>query len=335
MNDPTPTDPRHPRLQMRGPRADVPAVGGDPSLPYASAGAEGEALPYAGTLRSPKRKRRGALVGLVALVLVGAGVASVSLAGGGDDDEPVASAPAPGPDTTDRPSTPTTDATSQTTEATSQTTDATSQTTLPATTAPATTTPATTAPPTTTTVSPTANIPVDQLPRHEAVYRDGKLILQGTLPSQEVADRFRDKAAAVIGPDNVIVRYQFDPRVPAPTDGRVRVDDDFLFPKGSAAIDPRYEPLMGLGVAVMKLNPQARMRILGYTDDSGRTEVNAALSQARADALKNFLALNGIDRARVDALGRGEVDFVAPNDTEANRGLNRRIEVELVNLLAG
>jgi outer membrane protein OmpA-like peptidoglycan-associated protein len=257
------------------------------------------------------------------------------MAGGGDDQRnTTASADGtPAADRSSAPPTPSTPAVGATGVA--DTTD-TPATDAPATTATTTTAPATTstAPATTTTVSPTANIPVDELPRHEAVYADGKLILQGTLPNKAVADRFRDEAAAVIGPDNVIVRYQFDPRVPVPTDGRVRVDDDFLFAKGSAAIDPRYEPLMGLGVAVMKLNPQARMRILGYTDDSGPAEVNARLSQARADALKSFLAINGIDPGRVDAIGRGEVDFVAPNDTEANRGLNRRIEVELVNLLA-
>ncbi|WP_421120029.1 OmpA family protein [Aquihabitans daechungensis] len=90
---------------------------------------------------------------------------------------------------------------------------------------------------------------------------------------------------------------------------------------------------MQLGVTVMRLNPQATMRIVGYTDDSGSTEFNLRLSTARAGALRGYLAANGIDPARIEAVGKGEVDFVAPNDTEENRGRNRRIEIELLGLL--
>ncbi len=178
------------------------------------------------------------------------------------------------------------------------------------------------------------SVPVSELPRHEAVYRNGRLILQGTVPSQEIADRFRDEAAAVIGAENVDVRYVIDPRVPEPTDGRVRVDEDFLFDTGSAAIDPAYESLMQLGVAVLRINPHARMRIVGHTDSTGSDEVNDRLSQARADALKRYLVSEGIEASRVTAVGKGPDEPVASNETAAGRAQNRRIEVELLDLLA-
>lgn len=179
-----------------------------------------------------------------------------------------------------------------------------------------------------------SSVPVSELPRHEAVYRNGRLILQGTVPSQEIADRFRDEAAAVIGADNVDVRYVIDPRVPEPTDGRVRVDEDFLFATGSAAIDPAYESLMQLGVAVLRINPHARMRIVGYTDSTGSAEVNDRLSRARAEALKGYLVDQGIAATRITAVGKGPEDPVASNETAAGRAQNRRIEVELLDLLA-
>ncbi len=197
------------------------------------------------------------------------------------------------------------------------------------TTAPAATTaPATTVAPTTTTV------PVDQLPPHEAVYRDGKLILQGTLPNRAVADRFRAEADAVIGAANVVEQYQFDPRVPEPTDGRVRVDDRFLFATGSAAVDPAYLPVFDLGVAVMQLNPQATMRIRGYTDDQGPADLNQRLSQDRAQAAASYLVAHGIEPTRITVEGLGPTDPIAPNDTDQGRAQNRRIEVDLFNLLA-
>lgn len=200
-----------------------------------------------------------------------------------------------------------------------------------------TTTPTTVDPAPTSTAAPTTTVPlvpVEQLPVHEAVYRDGKLVLQGTVPTAEVSDRIRAEAAAVIGAENVIVRHQIDARVPAPTDGRVRVDEAFLFARGSYEIDPSNGELLALGETVMTLNPQARMRIIGFTDDSGTPEANQALSQLRAQALVDHFVSRGIARERFEAIGRGPADPVAPNDTEENRSRNRRIEVELVGLLA-
>lgn len=308
MTDLQPGDPRHPRLQMHGPKAAVPV------------GAQAGELPYAGGSGGGRSgAKRVALVVTVVAVLAGAAVVALLVTG---EDEPSSDRATGQPAATSGPATGSPDGTSTT---------ALRSTTTTATTIPASTT--TVAPATTTTRAATADIPVDQLPRHEAVYRDGKLVLQGTVPSAEIRERFRTEAAEVIGAENVLVRYQIDPRVPVPTDGRVRVDEDFLFAKNSAEIDARYEPLLQLGVTVMRINPQARMRITGYTDTSGSAEVNQRLSQDRAEALVGYLVSNGIAAPRLEAVGKGPADPVAPNDTEANRAQNRRIEVELFDLL--
>ena len=46
-----------------------------------------------------------------------------------------------------------------------------------------------------------------------AVFRGGKVYLGGKVPSQEIADLIEGKAAAVLGPDNVVVEYEIDPTV--------------------------------------------------------------------------------------------------------------------------
>ncbi|WP_421120028.1 hypothetical protein ACE2AJ_01330 [Aquihabitans daechungensis] len=174
-------------------------------------------LPYA----NRKRRGRGVVLAGVAVLLLGAAALAAATADTGSGTPDDATAPAASRSTTEPPERSTTTAAPVTSTTTATTT---------------------TEPRTSTTTSATSNIPIAKLPRHEAVYRDGKLILQGTVPSKQVQERFRSEAAAVIGEDNVIVRYQIDSRVPVPTDGRVRVDEDFLFPKNSAAIDGRYEP---------------------------------------------------------------------------------------------
>lgn len=223
-------------------------------------------------------------------------------------------------------------------ESTAAAPDATSteapETTLPETTLPATTAATTAAP--TTAAPPAAAPPADPNapPPHKATYRAGKLYLEGRVASQEEAQKYVDKAAAVLGADNVVNNYAIDPAVPVSTDGTVYVDEPFLFATGSAELNPQYTGILGLGIAAMKLNPNARMVVTGYTDSQGDPARNEALSVERATAVVDYMvATGGIDRARFDAIGAGDRNPVADNATPEGRRLNRRIDVKLVNLL--
>lgn len=83
------------------------------------------------------------------------------------------------------------------------------------------------------------------------------------------------------------------------------------------------ERLAGFMIA----NPTVRVRINGHTDSTGSAPSKLVLSQTRALAVKNFLMLRGIYEGRMIAEGYGMSRPIAPNNTEANRALNRRVEV--------
>ncbi|MEO8697621.1 MAG: OmpA family protein [Acidimicrobiales bacterium] len=168
---------------------------------------------------------------------------------------------------------------------------------------------------------------------HGGVYRQGKLYLEGTLPTRAAADAFVAKAAAVIGAANVVDNYVIDARAPAPSSGFVRVDEPFLFPTGSEALDAQYLGVLDLGVIVMKQNVRARMIVTGHTDSVGDEDANQLLSVRRANAVIDYMVSMGVARSRFDAGGKGETSPIADNATEAGRQLNRRIEVELLGLL--
>ncbi|HLZ46420.1 MAG TPA: OmpA family protein [Gemmatimonadales bacterium] len=75
--------------------------------------------------------------------------------------------------------------------------------------------------------------------------------------------------------------------------------------------------------------PNTRIMIVGHTDSQGGTETNQSLSERRAQALASFLEEIGINRARMTAIGRGDAEPIAANDTDAGRQWNRRFEIAL------
>lgn len=75
--------------------------------------------------------------------------------------------------------------------------------------------------------------------------------------------------------------------------------------------------------------PGSDILIVGHTDQVGTSAYNQGLSERRAAAAANYLVSQGVTRTRVATRGMGETDPVAPNDTEAGRQRNRRVEVAI------
>ncbi|MEN6455931.1 MAG: OmpA family protein [Prolixibacteraceae bacterium] len=77
----------------------------------------------------------------------------------------------------------------------------------------------------------------------------------------------------------------------------------------------------------LKENPTVRIKIVGHTDGDGADVANLDLSKRRGDSVKNELVKTfGIDASRIESDGLGETKPIAPNDTPANKALNRRVE---------
>lgn len=76
--------------------------------------------------------------------------------------------------------------------------------------------------------------------------------------------------------------------------------------------------------------PNTDVLIVGHTDATGADEYNQGLSERRASAAATYLSQEGVPRARVRAVGRGETEPIAANDSEAGRAKNRRVEIAIV-----
>lgn len=79
--------------------------------------------------------------------------------------------------------------------------------------------------------------------------------------------------------------------------------------------------------ALLKEKSDWKMLIEGHTDNIGGDTFNQTLSEKRAAAVKNYLTNAGIDASRLSSSGLGLSKPIAPNETEAGRAQNRRVEL--------
>ncbi|MGH7699593.1 MAG: OmpA family protein, partial [Gemmatimonadales bacterium] len=82
--------------------------------------------------------------------------------------------------------------------------------------------------------------------------------------------------------------------------------------------------------ASLVANPDVRIEVAGHTDDRGSDELNLRLSQARADAVRAYLAQHGVAPDRMVARGYGESQPIANNASAEGRAQNRRVELRLL-----
>jgi OOP family OmpA-OmpF porin len=81
--------------------------------------------------------------------------------------------------------------------------------------------------------------------------------------------------------------------------------------------------------SILKRFPTAKIKIGGYTDNSGKPLTNLLLSKQRAEAARESLVTLGVPADRLVAVGYGVLDNIATNDTEEGRALNRRVSLQV------
>ncbi len=102
-----------------------------------------------------------------------------------------------------------------------------------------------------------------------------------------------------------------------------------LFKKGSDKLDYKGLNAIKQIAEALNTNPDMDIVVEGHTDSDGSPERNWDLSVLRAATVVKALTQNGVDPQRISACGRAFYSPVAPNDTEANKALNRRTEIIL------
>lgn len=156
--------------------------------------------------------------------------------------------------------------------------------------------------------------------------------------SGEVIAGPQANAAANSSADKSVIGSTVTVRDKAGAAGHFESGSDRLTPKAReyfAAIGAQYSDKNILAVqADTKSRQEAgkqlakrRIFLIGHTDDTGSSDLNASLSERRAKAVAAYLKLQGIPEESLYFQGAGETLPVADNRTEAGRASNRRVEI--------
>jgi outer membrane protein OmpA-like peptidoglycan-associated protein len=103
--------------------------------------------------------------------------------------------------------------------------------------------------------------------------------------------------------------------------------ENVLFDFDRANLRPEADAILAPVLEMLQRDPTLSVDIEGHADWMGSDAYNIRLSQRRAQAVVDWLVARGIARERLHAVGKGEREPIASNETAEGRQLNRRVEV--------
>jgi outer membrane protein OmpA-like peptidoglycan-associated protein len=111
---------------------------------------------------------------------------------------------------------------------------------------------------------------------------------------------------------------------------KITFDSGILYDVNKATLRPVAKTNLDKMAAILNKYPDTNILIEGHTDGTGSDEHNLELSRNRASSVSNYLAGLGVDPSRFTAMGYGESQPIATNDTNEGRQQNRRVELAIM-----
>lgn len=115
------------------------------------------------------------------------------------------------------------------------------------------------------------------------------------------------------------------------TEKEIQINEQVQFEVDRAVIRPASDPLLDQIAQVIKAHPEIKkIEIQGHTDDSGAKQHNKILSTSRAESVRKALIKRGLKDKLFVAKGYGQETPLVPNDSDANKAKNRRVQFKLI-----
>ncbi|WP_374045654.1 OmpA family protein [Massilia sp. YIM B04103] len=144
--------------------------------------------------------------------------------------------------------------------------------------------------------------------------------IAGNIWSQRMEDQKRAMEQATKG-TGVQVSQTPDNRL------KLEIPSDISFDTNRSDIKANFRPILDRFASTLNDNPAATVSIVGHTDSTGSDAINQPLSVDRASHTRDYLATRGVSPTRIVVEGRGAREPIAPNEDNAGRARNRRVEI--------
>ena len=109
---------------------------------------------------------------------------------------------------------------------------------------------------------------------------------------------------------------------------KVNIPSDLSFDTGSYAIKSNMRPVLDQFASGLS-GQNYDVRIIGHTDNTGSYAINQPLSVNRANSVRDYLGMRGVNTSRISTSGVADTQPVASNANEYGRAQNRRVEIFL------
>ncbi|MEB3754736.1 OmpA family protein [Acinetobacter sp. MD2(2019)] len=104
---------------------------------------------------------------------------------------------------------------------------------------------------------------------------------------------------------------------------------NITFDTNQSSIKPNFYATLNKVAQTLSEDNKSAILVTGYTDNTGNDSINIPLSQARAQAVANYLSGQGVSSSRINAQGNGASNPIASNSTASGREQNRRVEISI------
>lgn len=112
---------------------------------------------------------------------------------------------------------------------------------------------------------------------------------------------------------------------------RLIMPNSITFNTNESTIKTSANSVLDSVALVAKEYDKTRLQVVGYTDSTGNDKINQPLSERRAAAVANYLALRGVQGSRISSYGAGSSNPIASNASTEGKAQNRRVEITLIN----
>ncbi len=109
----------------------------------------------------------------------------------------------------------------------------------------------------------------------------------------------------------------------------LNMPSNITFDFDSYQLKPAFKPTLDSVVLVLNEFESTLITVEGHTDSKGSEAYNQKLSESRALSVSDYLIGKGVKKQRMAAIGKGELEPIADNNTINGRAQNRRVELTL------